>query len=90
MNESPITLYVRPRCELCANARDALRAVLADSARDPHIHEVDIEQDSALHARLFAEIPAIEYRGAMLPHATTRLRIQAFFDNVDATGMNRG
>ncbi len=83
MEAQPITLYVRPECELCEEARGALRAVLADSPRPRSIQEVDIEQDPVLHRRLLTEIPAIEYRGALLPHATSRLRIQSFLADVE-------
>lgn len=83
MESSPITLYVRPECELCREARVALRAVLAGSPLLPAIREVDIEADPALHARLFADIPAIEYRGELLAHATSRLRIHAFFSDLE-------
>ena len=83
MEMLPITLYIRPECELCEEARDALRAALADSPLPPSIREVDIEQDPVLHQRLLTEIPAIEYRGALLAHATSRLRIQSFLADVE-------
>ena len=83
MEAQPITLYVRPECELCEEARGALRAVLADSSLPPSIREVDIEQDPVLHQRLLTDIPAIEYRGALLAHATSRLRIQSFLADVE-------
>ena len=79
----PITLYIRPECELCEEARGALRAVLADSPLPRSIQEVDIEQDPVLHRRLLTEIPAIEYRGALLAHATSRLRIQSFLADLE-------
>ena len=60
MEAQPITLYVRPECELCEEARGALRAVFADSPLPPSIREVDIEQDPGLHQRLLTDIPAIE------------------------------
>jgi hypothetical protein len=74
MEMLPITLYIRPECELCEEARDALRAALADSTFPRSIQEVDIE---------LTEIPAIEYRGALLAHATSRLRIQSFLADVE-------
>jgi hypothetical protein len=83
MEMLPITLYVRPECELCEEARGALRAVLADSPLPRLIQEVDIEQDPVIHRRLLTEIPAIEYRGVLLAHATTRLRIQSFLADVE-------
>jgi hypothetical protein len=83
MEAQPITLYVRPECELCEEARGALRAVLADSSLPPSIREVDIEQDPVLHQRLLTDIPAIEYRGELLAHATSRLRIQSFLADLE-------
>ena len=83
MEAQPITLYVRPQCELCGTARDALRNVLANSPLPPLIREVDIESDPVLHRRLLTDIPAIEYRGALLAHATSRLRIQSFLADVE-------
>ncbi|MFM7782415.1 MAG: glutaredoxin family protein, partial [Candidatus Limnocylindrus sp.] len=59
MEPQPITLYTRPECELCDEARGALRAVLAASPLPPAFREVDIEQDPALHQRLLTDIPAI-------------------------------
>ena len=83
MEMLPITLYVRPECELCEEARDALRAALADSPLPRSIREVDIEQDPVLHQRLLTDIPAIEYRGELLAHATSRLRIQSFLADLE-------
>jgi len=83
MEMLPITLYVRPECELCEEARDALRAALADSPLPRSIQEVDIEQDPVLHQRLLTDIPAIEYRGELLAHATSRLRIQSFLADLE-------
>ena len=83
MEAQPITLYVRPECELCEEAPGALRAVFADSPLPRSIQEVDIEQDPVLHRRLLTEIPAIEYRGALLAHATSRLRIQSFLADLE-------
>ena len=83
MEMLPITLYVRPECELCEEARDALRAALANSPLPRSIQEVDIEQDPVLHQRLLTDIPAIEYRGELLAHATSRLRIQSFLADLE-------
>jgi len=83
MEMLPITLYVRPGCELCEEARDALRAALAVSPLPRSIREVDIEQDPVLHQRLLTDIPAIEYRGELLAHATSRLRIQSFLADLE-------
>lgn len=83
MEMPSITLYVRPECELCDEARGALRDVLSGSPLLPSVREVDIERDPRLHKRLVAEIPALEYRGELLAHATSRLRIQRFLGRLE-------
>ncbi|MFM8428183.1 MAG: glutaredoxin family protein [Candidatus Limnocylindrus sp.] len=83
MELQPITLYTRPECKLCDEARGALRAVLAASPLPPTVREIDIEQDPALHQRLLTDVPAIEYRGALLPLATSRLRIESFLADLE-------
>ena len=83
MEAQPITLYVRPECELCEEARGALRAVFADSPLPPPPPGGGGEQDPVLHPRLLTDIPALEYRGELLAHATSRLRIQSFLADVE-------
>ncbi len=78
MESQQVTLYMRPECELCDEARQTLTDLLASSTRSITLREVDIEQDPALHQRLLAEIPAIECEGELLPHATSRMRIEQF------------
>ena len=52
-----VTLYGRPGCHLCDEARDALDRV---RRRAPfEIEEIDIETDDALHARYLERIPVI-------------------------------
>jgi glutaredoxin len=52
-----VTLYGRPGCHLCEEAREALQRV---SRRTPfRIEEIDIETDDALHARYLERIPVI-------------------------------
>ena len=46
-----VTLYSRPGCHLCDDARAALRA-RAGAGAPFELHEVDIETDDALHAAL--------------------------------------
>jgi glutaredoxin len=59
-----VTLYGRPGCHLCDDAR----AVLEDlRARVPFtLEEVDIEGDAALHARYLERIPVIALDGTEL------------------------
>ena len=56
-----VTLYTRPGCHLCDEARAALRRV---QARAPFaLEEIDIEGDDALHARYLERIPVIALDG---------------------------
>jgi glutaredoxin len=56
-----VTLYSRPGCHLCDEARDALQRV---QTRAPFaLHEVDITSDDALHARYLERIPVVALDG---------------------------
>jgi glutaredoxin len=56
-----VTLYSRPGCHLCDDARAALERV---HARAPFaLEEVDIETDDALHARYLERIPVVALDG---------------------------
>jgi hypothetical protein len=83
METRSITLYSRPECELCAEALEALRQIVATSPTPLVINEVNVEGDPVLHQRLLTEIPAVEYQEQLLSHATTRMRIATFIANVD-------
>jgi glutaredoxin len=61
---STVTLYGRPGCHLCDDARAALERVRA--AEPFALEEVDIEQDAALHARYLERIPVIALDGEEL------------------------
>jgi glutaredoxin len=52
-----VTLYTRPGCHLCDDARAALQALRTQ--HEFEIHEVDIETDDALHAAYLERIPVI-------------------------------
>jgi glutaredoxin len=58
---STITLYGRPGCHLCDDAREALRRVRATAPFD--LEEVDITRDDALHARYLERIPVVALDG---------------------------
>jgi glutaredoxin len=59
-----VTLYGRPGCHLCDDARAALERV---RARHPfQLHEVDIESDDALLKRYLERIPVIALDGEEL------------------------
>ena len=58
------TLYSRPGCHLCDDAREALRRV---ARRAPfELNEVDITTDDALHARYLERIPVVTLNGEEL------------------------
>jgi glutaredoxin len=52
-----VTLYTRPGCHLCDDAREALLRVRASAPFA--LHEVDIEGDEALHRRYLERIPVV-------------------------------
>ena len=52
-----ITLYGRPGCHLCEEAREVL-----DRVGEPY-DEVDIEQDDDLHRRYLERIPVVTVDG---------------------------
>jgi glutaredoxin len=59
-----VTLYGRPGCHLCDDARAALQRVSA--AHPFHLEEVDIESDDALLARYLERIPVVALDGVEL------------------------
>jgi glutaredoxin len=59
-----VTLYTRPGCHLCDDARAALLKV---RERTPFtLEEIDIEQDDALHRAYLERIPVIDLDGEHL------------------------
>ena len=59
-----VTLYGRPGCHLCDEARVALQRV---QSRTPfELEEVDIETDDELHKRYLERIPVITLDGEHL------------------------
>lgn len=59
---SVVTLYGRPGCHLCEEARAGLERLRADGARFELV-EVDIEDDERLHRELLERIPVVEVDG---------------------------
>ena len=57
-----VTLYGRPECHLCDEAREGLLELRRRGA-DSELVEVDIEGDDELHARLLESIPVVEVDG---------------------------
>ena len=59
-----VTLYSRPGCHLCDEARDVLERL---SAQTPFtIEEIDITRDDVLHARYLERIPVVALDGEEL------------------------
>ena len=61
---STITLYSRPGCHLCDEAREALQRVAR--AAPFELREIDITADDALHARYLERIPVVALNGEEL------------------------
>jgi len=59
-----LTLYGKPGCHLCHEARDAVKRVLLD--RELGLEEVDITLDPGLFARYGERIPVLELDGEIL------------------------
>ena len=61
---STVTLYARPGCHLCDDARAAIERV---RGRTPfRLVEIDIESDDALHRTYLERIPVVEVDGEEL------------------------
>jgi len=59
---SVVTLYGRPGCHLCDEARSGLERLRRDGAGFELV-EVDIETDERLHRELLELIPVVEVDG---------------------------
>jgi glutaredoxin len=57
-----VTLYSRPGCHLCEEAKATLRRLQAQRAPFT-LDEINIEADDALHARYLERIPVIALDG---------------------------
>jgi hypothetical protein len=60
-----VTLYTRPGCHLCDEARGGL-AELQGAVGDFELVEVNIEDDDRLHARYLERIPVVEIGGRIV------------------------
>ncbi len=61
---SAVTLYSKPDCHLCVQAREALLELRSDIAFE--LLEVDITTDEALHRAYFERIPVVALDGQEL------------------------
>ncbi|MCX5972962.1 MAG: glutaredoxin family protein [Chloroflexi bacterium] len=77
MEQTLITLYGRPGCELCESTEAIVRTLIAEGGSRLTLSVVNIEEDPAMHARLLEQIPALEVAGQLLPLALSRMQIAA-------------
>ena len=61
---SAVTLYSKPDCHLCVQARETLIELSSDM--DFELLEVDITTDEALHRAYFERIPVVALDGREL------------------------
>jgi glutaredoxin len=59
-----VTLYTKPDCHLCVQAREALLGLQSDLGFE--LREVDITTDEALHRDYFERIPVVALGGEEL------------------------
>ena len=77
-----ITLYTRPGCHLCDEAREAILA-LRDELPPFELSEVNIEQDDGLLARYLERIPVVAVDGEVVSELELMLdRLRASLDTV--------
>ncbi len=60
-----VTLYGRPGCHLCDDAREAILALRREGVR-LDLREVNIEDDERRHAELVERIPVVEVGGTIV------------------------
>jgi glutaredoxin len=60
-----VTLYARPDCHLCDEARAGLESLRADGLGF-ELREIDISTDDELLARFLERIPVIELNGEIV------------------------
>ena len=78
MEQTLITLYGRPGCELCERTEAIVRELISKGDSRLTLSLVNIEEDPAVHARLLEQIPVLEVAGKLLPLAVSPMQIAAF------------
>ena len=77
-----ITLYTRPGCHLCDEAREAILA-LREELPVFELSEVNIEQDDGLLARYLERIPVVAVDGEVVSELELKVdRLRASLDTV--------
>jgi glutaredoxin len=78
-----ITLYGKPGCHLCTDARAVVKRVLA--GRDADLEEVDVTLDPALFAAYGERIPVVEIDGQeAFEYVVDQGLLENLLDRVDA------
>jgi glutaredoxin len=62
---SSVTLYGRPGCHLCDEARELIEKLRAEGL-DFQLDEVNIEEDERLHSAYLERIPVVSVDGAVV------------------------
>ena len=79
---SVVTLYSRPGCHLCDEARYAITSRRGELP-DFELEEVNIEGDPRLHARYLERIPVVEVEGEVVSELHLDLaRLRSRLDTV--------
>jgi glutaredoxin len=77
-----VTLYTRPGCHLCDEAREAILA-LREELPSFELSEVNIEEDDGLLARYLERIPVVAVDGEVVSELELKLdRLRASLDTV--------
>lgn len=79
-----LTVYARQGCHLCDIARSLLQDLLEERARRgepvPHVREVDIDREPALHDRYFMRIPVFAMGSDEIDLVTSSLQARRFLE----------
>jgi Glutaredoxin-like domain (DUF836) len=79
-----LTIYRRPGCHLCDEARQLLQAELEGRASRgepvPRVREVDIDGDEALHDRYYLRIPVLAMGNDEIELVSSTVALRRFLD----------
>jgi hypothetical protein len=80
-----LVLYGRPDCALCDEARDMIRALLAQrldqGLPSPGLIERDIDTDAHWQREYFALIPVLEFDGRRIETVTSLATVRQLLDS---------
>jgi glutaredoxin len=62
---SSVTLYGRPGCHLCDEAREVIEGLRAEGV-DFQLEEINIEEDERLHSAYLERIPVVAVDGEVV------------------------